>query len=202
MVLLSKQAVAIWMNFVVANVAVENVFVLARKSKIAFNTGQGAHIVLVNAILLGHDIQADTNSLSNHVWMGIAFGTLVHFPLLLLLRRTSLLFLRGQRLHVATIPRGLEAIVDLEGVILLFDCCLEVLDLKLLRGSLLEKNLLLSRLLYLLHWLGLVLEWFALWHHAMAHRIVIEVALFLWSRHTSVVVCWSKRHVFLWRSFF
>lgn len=85
MVLLSQEAVALWMNFVVADVAVEYVLVLAREAKFALVAGQGAHIILVDAVLLRHDIQANADTLPDHLDARTALVAGVHFPGLLLL---------------------------------------------------------------------------------------------------------------------
>lgn len=76
------------MNFVIACVTIEDVLILACEAEVALCAGQGAHIILVNSVLLGHDVQANADTLSDHLNLRAAYVTGVHLPHLLFLTGT------------------------------------------------------------------------------------------------------------------
>ena len=87
------------MHFVITDVAIENILILTCKSQVAFVAGECGDIVLVDAIFLGHDVEADTDTLPNHVHLRSTLRALVHLPLGLLSRSVLvarlILFLLG-----------------------------------------------------------------------------------------------------------
>lgn len=114
MVLLSQQTVTVWMDLVVTLITIENVLVLACESKVAFVADKCTYIVLVNAVLFGHDIQTNTNSLTDKVNLTAwALFALMHFPIGLFLGCACWLVCRcgrsGHDLCVGSLTCGLEA---------------------------------------------------------------------------------------------
>lgn len=73
------------MHFVVTLVTIENIFVLTCESQVALHARKGGHVVFVDAVFLGHDVEADADTLPDHVDLGTALWTLVHLPLRLFL---------------------------------------------------------------------------------------------------------------------
>ena len=124
MVLLGEQAVPVWMNFIITTITIENVLVLACEPEVAQVACEGTNVVLVDAILLGHNIKTNSNSLSYHIWVVGALVTFMHLPLLLLLRIGLLL---GHRLRVGPISLSFEPYIIF---ILITENLLEILDIK------------------------------------------------------------------------
>lgn len=103
MILLSQLTVAIGVHLSVALVAVEDILVLACEAQVALVADQGTHVVFVNAVLLGHDVQTYTDSLPDHLNVRSAFLTCVHLPRRLLISsyRHGLLLGEGFCLHIS-----------------------------------------------------------------------------------------------------
>ena len=102
------------MHFVIADIAIENILIVACKSQVAFGADESGDIILVDTVLLGHDVEANADTLPDQVDLGSALWTLVHLPLGLLLllifvARLLLFFLRQtlRRLLRCIVPFGL-----------------------------------------------------------------------------------------------
>jgi hypothetical protein len=102
------------MHFVIADIAIENILIFACKSQVAFGADESGDIILVDTVLLGHDVEANADTLPDQVDLGSALWTLVHLPLGLLLllifvARLLLFFLRQtlRRLLRCIVPFGL-----------------------------------------------------------------------------------------------
>ena len=129
------------MHLEVALVAVENVLILACESQVALLANQCGNVILIDAILFGHDIEANSDALPYHVDLWTALRALVHLPgrLLGLFQLAGLVvFLLGQalrRLLGDVVPLGLVSSSCIKLVFHFLGCIRSGIGCKSLAGG-------------------------------------------------------------------